>query len=314
MALANGTSGTTAFNLNMNDLLEEAFERCGKELRSGYDFRTARRSINLLTIEWANKGINMWTVEQNQIPLNTGQAIYPLPLDTIDILDAVTRTYNGQTNNQQDLNINRIAEPTYLSIPNKNAYDRPVQFYVNRLSGNVASVPQASVSAAILPTDTTINLVDASTLPTQGFINIDTETIGYQNIIGNQIVNAWRAQNGTVAAAHAVGAPVFVNNIPNINIWPTPSAPGNQWTLVYYRMRRIQDAGDGTNVEDIPFRFIPAMVAGLAYHLSMKLDGVDPTRAAALKMSYDEVFMQAAEEDRDKASWRIVPRLMNYFR
>lgn len=314
MALANGTSGTTAFNLNMNDLLEEAFERCGKELRSGYDFRTARRSINLLTIEWANKGINMWTVEQNQIPLNTGQAIYPLPLDTIDILDAVTRTYNGQTNNQQDLNINRIAEPTYLSIPNKNAYGRPVQFYVNRLSGNVASIPQANVSAAILPTDTTINLVDASTLPTQGFINIDTETIGYQNIIGNQIVNAWRAQNGTVAAVHAVGAPVFVNNIPNINIWPTPSAPGNQWTLVYYRMRRIQDAGDGTNVEDIPFRFIPAMVAGLAYHLSMKLDGVDPTRAAALKMAYDEVFMQAAEEDRDKASWRIVPRYMNYYR
>jgi hypothetical protein len=310
------TSGTTAFNLNMNDLVEEAFERCGSQLRSGYDFRTARRSMNLLTIEWANRGINLWTVEQNQIILNTGQAIYPLPLDTIDIMDAATRQYNGQNQNQQDININRISESTYLSIPTKNAYGRPIQFYVNRQSGNIASIPQTTVAAGypIASTDTTITLTDASGLPTQGFINIDSETIGYQNIVGNQIINAWRGQNGTTAANHNAGASVYVNNLPCINVWPTPNAPGNQYTFVYYRMRRLQDAGDGTTTEDIPFRFIPCMVAGLAYYLSMKIQGTDPMRIAGLKADYEQQWQLASEEDREKASLRVVPRNMFYYR
>ena len=310
------TTGTTAFNLNMNDLVEEAFERCNKELRSGYDFRTARRSVNLLTIELANKGINLWTIEQNQIVLNTGQAIYPLPVDTIDLLDAVTRQYNGGQLNQSDINLSRISESTYLTIPNKNAYGRPVQMWVNRQSGNVASIPQTTVAAgsAISSTDTTITLTDASSLPTQGFVNIDNETIAYQNIIGNQILNAWRGQNGTTATTHAAGASVYVNNLPCVNVWPTPNSPGNQYTLVYYRMRRMQDAGDGTNTQDIPFRFIPVIVAGLAYHLSMKLDGVDPNRVLGLKAAYDEVFQQAADEDREKAAIRFVPRNLFYSR
>lgn len=313
------TTGTTAFNLTMNDLVEEAFERCGKELRSGYDFRTARRSVNLLTIEWANKGINLWTIEQNQFVMNTGQAIYPLPVDTIDILDAVTRQYNGGQINQSDINISRISESTYITIPNKNAYGRPVQMWVNRQSGNVASIPQAVLASTgttppVSATDTTITLVDASNLPTQGFINIDNETIGYQNIIGNQILNAWRGQNGTTATSHNAGAQVYVNNLPCVNVWPTPNSPGNQYTFVYYRMRRLQDAGDGINTEDVPFRFIPALVAGLAYHLSIKLEGVDPNRIAGLKMAYDEVFQQAADEDREKASIRFVPRNLFYSR
>lgn len=310
------TSGTTSFNLNMNDLVEEAFERCGSQLRSGYDFRTARRSMNLLTIEWANRGINLWTVEQNQIILNTGQAIYPLPLDTIDIMDAATRQYNGQNQNQQDININRISESTYLSIPTKNAYGRPIQFYVNRQSGNVAAIPQTTVAVGypIASTDTTITLTDASGLPTQGFINIDNETIGYQNIVGNQIINAWRGQNGTTATSHNAGASVYVNNLPCINVWPTPNAPGNQYTFVYYRMRRLQDAGDGTTTEDIPFRFIPCMVAGLAYYLSMKIQDVDPMRIAGLKADYEQQWQLASEEDREKASWRVVPRNLFYYR
>jgi hypothetical protein len=313
------TTGLSSFNLTMNELCEEAFERCGKELRSGYDFRTARRSVNLLTIEWANKGINLWTIEQNQFVMNTGQAIYPLPVDTIDILDAVTRQYNGGQLNQSDINISRISESTYITIPNKNAYGRPVQMWVNRQSGNVASIPQAVLASTgtnppVSATDTTITLVDASNLPTQGFVNIDNETIGYQNIIGNQILNAWRGQNGTTATSHNAGAQVYVNNLPCVNVWPTPNSPGNQYTFVYYRMRRLQDAGDGINTEDVPFRFIPALVAGLAYHLSIKLEGVDPNRIAGLKMAYDEVFQQAAEEDREKASIRFVPRNLFYSR
>ena len=99
------TTGLTAFNLDMNDLIEEAFERCGKELRSGYDFRTARRSVNIMTIEWANKGLNLWTVEQGQILMNTGQAIYAVPVDTIDLLDTTVRQNNGSQSNQIDINI-----------------------------------------------------------------------------------------------------------------------------------------------------------------------------------------------------------------
>ena len=127
------TSGTTSFNLDLNNLVEDAFERCGKELRTGYDLRTARRSLNLLTIEWANRGINMWTVEPGQISLNQGQIMYALPVDTIDLLDMVTRTGTGQ--NQQDININRISESTYITIPNKNATGRPIQVWINRQSG-----------------------------------------------------------------------------------------------------------------------------------------------------------------------------------
>ena len=306
------TTGSTAFNLDMNDLIEESFERCGLELRTGYDFRTARRSLNILTIEWANRGINLWTVEQGQIVMNTQQAIYALPLDTIDILDAATRTNNGSQSNQTDINLSRISEPTYMTIPNKNANGRPIQMWVNRQSGEVASAPQTTLNGGISSTDTTITLANASNLPTQGFVNIGSETIAYQNIVGNQIVNAWRGQNGTTAAAHLTGVSVFNNNLPSINVWPTPNPPGNQYTLVYYRMRRIQDGGTGVRTQDIPFRFIPCMVAGLAYYLSNKLPGVDPGRIPMLKAEYEQQFQLASEEDREKASIRFVPRNLFY--
>ena len=306
------TTGTTAFNLDMNDLIEEAFERCGLEVRSGYDFRTARRSLNLLTIEWANRGINLWTVEQGQIVLNTQQALYALPVDTIDILDASTRTNNGSQSNQIDINLSRISEPVYMAIPNKNTTGRPVQMWINRQSGGVANIPQTTLVGGIDADDTTITLANAANLPTQGFVNIGSETIAYQNIVGNQIVNAWRGQNGTTAASHLTGVDVFNNQLPCINVWPTPNPPGNQYTLVYYRMRRIQDGGTGVRTQDIPFRFIPCMVAGLAYYLSNKLPGVDPGRIPMLKAEYEQQFQLAAEEDREKAAIRFVPRNMFY--
>jgi len=309
------TTGTTTFNLDMNDLIEEAFERCGLEVRSGYDFRTARRSLNLLTIEWANRGINLWTVEQGQIVMNTQQALYPLPVDTIDILDAVTRTNNGSQSNQIDINLSRISESTYITIPNKNTTGRPIQMWVNRQSGGTSVVAQTTLAAAITTTDqTTITLTNAANLPTQGFINIGSETIGYQNIVGNQILNAWRGQNGTTATTHSNGASVFNNQLPCINVWPTPNPPGNQYTLVYYRMRRIQDAGGGVRTQDIPFRFIPCMVAGLAYYLSVKMPGVDPNRIAMLKADYEQQWTLAEQEDREKAAVRFVPRNMFYYR
>ena len=301
------TTGTTTFNLDVNDLIEEAFERCGRELRTGYDFKTARRSLNLLTIEWANRGINLWTVEQGVIPMVTGQAMYPIPVDTIDLMDMVIRTNNGVQSNQIDINISRIAEPTYMSLPNKLAQGRPIQVYINRQSGQT-NPTTVVLTANVSSTATTINVSDATKLASAGFIQIDSETISYPNVSGNQLINCARGQNGTTAAPHLAAAAISVQNLPSINVWPTPNSPGNQYTFVYYRLRRIQDAGTGVYVQDIPFRFITCMVAGLAANLSMKLPDVDPNRIMMLKSDYEQQFQLAADEDRDKAPIRFVPR------
>ena len=234
------TSGATSFNLNLNELVEEAFERCGAELRTGYDLRTARRSLNLLTIEWANRGINLWTIEQGSIPMVQGQITYDLPVDTIDLLEHVIRTQTGQA--QIDININRISADTYLTIPNKNAQGRPIQVWINRQSG--------------------------ADYPVTGVAN------------------------------------------PTINVWPAPEQ-SDYYTFVYFRLRRIQDAGSGVTTQDIPFRFLPCMVAGLAYHLSKKIPGA-LERTQMLKMEYEELWQQAADEDREKAPLRIAPRQMFY--
>ena len=305
------TTGTTEFNLDLNNLVEDAFERCGKELRTGYDLRTARRSLNLLTIEWANRGINLWTVEPGQIELDQGRIMYPLPSDTIDLLDHVTRTGTGQ--NQQDININRISESTYITIPNKNATGRPIQVWINRQSGQ-ENPTDILLDETLTSTDTTddntITLSSTVGLAQFGFIKIGEETIQYGGISGNTITGCIRAVNNTAIASHSIGARVYVQNLPTINVWPAPSQ-GNYYSFVYYRLRRIQDAGNGVTVQDIPFRFIPALVAGLAYYLSMKLEGADQ-RIQMLKASYDESFQMAADEDREKASIRFVPREMFY--
>jgi len=304
------TTGTTAFNLDINDLIEEAFERCGQELRTGYNFRTARRSLNLLTIEWANRGLNFWTVEQGQIPLVTGQAIYPMPADTINLLDTVIRQ-NNSTTNQTDINISSISESTYMSLPNKLAQGRPIQYWFNRQSAQ-ENLSTITLNGNITNTATTITVSSVANLATAGFIKIDNETISYPNIVGNQLVNCARGQNNTTAASHTSGAVLTIQNIPAVNIWPTPNAPGDQYTFVYYRMRRIQDAGTGTSVQDIPFRFIPCMVAGLALQLSMKLPDVDPQRIMALKADYEQQWDMASAEDRDTSPLRFVPRNLFY--
>lgn len=310
------TSGTSSFNLDLNNIIEEAFERCGIESRTGYDVRTARRSMNLLSMEWANRGINLWTVDQQTIVMNTGQAIYPLPVDTVDIMDAVIRTQSGSQYNQIDINISRIAEPTYMSIPNKLATGRPIQMYVNRQSGT-SNATTITLNGTITSTDTTITLSTTSGLASVGFIKIDNETISYTNVdpTTNQLVNCWRGQNGTTAAAHTTGASITVQNLPCVNLWPTPNPPGDQYTFVYYRLRRMQDAGTGATFEqDIPFRFMPALIAGLAYQIATKKPEVPPDRIARLKADYMEQFQLAADEDRDKASVRFVPRNMFYYR
>jgi hypothetical protein len=224
------TSGVANFNLDLSEIVEEAFERCGAELRTGYDLRTARRSLNLLFADWANRGINMFTFEQGTINLVPGTATYNLPTDTVDLLEHVIRTGAGNASTQADLTITRISVSTYATIPNKLQQARPIQIWIERL---------------------------------------DT---------------------------------------PRVTLWPVPDN-SQTYQLVYWRMRRIQNAGDGVNTMDMPFRFIPCMVAGLAYYLALKVpDAIN--RLEVLKMQYDEAWTLASGEDQEKAALRFVPRQM----
>ena len=300
------TSGTASFNLTFNEIAEECYERCGVEMRSGYQLRTARRSMNLLTIEWANKGINLWTIEQGEIPLVQGQVAYALPDGTIDLLDHVIRQ-NQATTNQQDINITRISESTYSTIPNKLAQGRPIQVWINRQT-NATYTTSVTLATSISATDTSITVSDASGLGGAGYIKIDNEQIYYTSVLSNVLQLCNRGQNNTTAASHTAGAAISVVNSTTINIWPTANA-GGSYTFVYWRMRRIQDAGTGTKTEDIPFRFLPCLIAGLSYYLAIKVpEAAD--RVAMLKSQYDEQWSLAADEDREKASLRLAPRQM----
>ena len=224
-------SGTATFNLDLVEMVEEAFERCGAELRTGYDLKTARRSLNLLFADWANRGVNMWTFEQGSITMVPGTATYDLPADTVDLLEHVIRTGAGNAATQADLTITRISVSTYATIPNKLAQARPIQVWIERL--------QAA---------------------------------------------------------------------PRITVWPIPDS-SQTYTFVYWRMKRINDAGEGVNTMDVPFRFIPCLVAGLAYYLALKLPNA-MDRLMVLKQQYDEAWQMAADEDREKASIRLIPRQM----
>lgn len=234
--MADKTTATTDFNLDLNTIVEEAFERCGAELRSGYDLRTAKRSLSLLLMDWANRGINLWTLEQGTHALTYNVGTYDLPADTVDLLDHVIRTGTGT--NQIDINISRISSSTYVAIPNKNATGRPIQIWINRRTG----------------------------------------------------------------ATDSAGAVVY----PQFTVWPKPDN-STPYTIYYTRLRRMFDVGNGSNGQDIPFRFLPCMVAGLAYMLSMKIPGAD-VRTMTLKSQYDEAWDLAAGEDREKAAVRFVPR------
>lgn len=217
------TSGSAAFDPTIDVIIEEAFERAGSELRSGYDLKSARRSLDIMSAEWSNRGINLWTVEQGTVALVASTASYALPADTIDLIEFVVRSGSGAT--QVDLDIERIGVNQYASIVNKTQTGRPLQIYVQRTS------------------------------------------------------------------------------TPSVTVWPVPDA---SYTLVYWRLRRIQDSGAATNTMDVPSRFIPAMVAGLAYYIAMKKPSLFD-RLQMLKAVYDEQFQLAYEEDRERVPLRIIP-------
>ena len=301
------TTGSTLFNLDFTEIAEEAWERAGREMRSGYDLRTARRSMNLMTIEWQNRGINMWTMEQGFINLTPGLATYALPTDTIDLLEQVIRTGQNSSSTQADLTITRISVSTYATIPNKLQQARPIQVWVQRLSGQV-NPTDAILVGAISATDTTLTLNTVVGLAGSGFIRLNSEDIYYTYISGNTLGGVFRGQNNTTAASQADGTAVFVPQLPAVTVWPTPDN-STSYQFVYWRLRRVQDAGAGVETADLNFRFLPCVVAGLAYHIAMKVPELMP-RLEMLKAAYNEQFDLAAGEDREKAAIRFVPRQM----
>lgn len=225
------TSGTTGFNPDFTEIAEEAWERAGREMRTGYELRTARRSMNLLTIEWANRGINMWTITKGTgIAMVKDQAVYQFPADCIDVIEMNVRTGSGTT--QSDLSLNRVSVSTYSNIPNKNTVGRPLQGFIQRFGEKV-------------------------------------------------------------------------DNVPDITVWPIPDK-SSTYTLEYYYLRRVEDAGNGVETADMSFRFLPCLVAGLAYYIAMKVPELMP-RLQMLKQDYEEQFRLASEEDREKTPARFVP-------
>jgi hypothetical protein len=299
------TTGSALFNLDFTEIAEEAWERAGREMRSGYDLRTARRSMNLMTIEWANRGLNMWTIEQGALTLTQGLNTYALPLDTIDLLEHVIRTEANSTSNQADLTITRISVSTYATIPNKLTQARPIQVWIQRLSGQTNPTVLIT-SGALTTTSDSIVLNSVVGLASSGFIRLDSEDIYYTYISGNTLGGVFRGQNNTTAATHISGTSVFVPQLPCFTVWPTPDG-STTYTFAYWRLRRVQDAGAGIETADMNFRFLPCMVAGLAYYIAMKVPELQ-ARLDMLKQVYDEQFNLAAGEDHEKAALRLVPR------
>tara|TARA_R100000935_G_scaffold32330_1_gene52872 strand:- start:721 stop:1386 length:666 start_codon:yes stop_codon:yes gene_type:complete len=212
------TSGTRDFNIDVGEIIEEAYERCGIEVRTGYDARTARRSLNLMFADWANRGINMWTVRSATATLTKGTSAVTLDATVVDVLEVVLRR------DGTDFEINRISRGEYATLPTKTTEGRPSQFYFDR-----------------------------------------------------QIV-------------------------PIINLWATPENSTDQ--IVYYYVQRIEDADNLVNTTDMPFRFYPCMVAGLAYYIAMKRT---PDRLQMLKTVYEEEFQRASDEDEDRVPLKLQP-------
>jgi len=307
------TSSVSAFNLDLSEMVEEAFERAGSEMRTGYDLRTARRSMNLMFADWANRGVNMWTFEQDMIPLVQGQPTYALPDDTVDLLEHVIRTNANNTSNQADLTITRISVSTYATIPNKLTQGRPIQIWIQRLSAQESLLP-GTLQAAITTTTTSIPITSLVNVPNAGFIKIGTELIAFNeyqaatSTAPAYLLNCVRGQSNTTAAVHSVGDLIYYSQKQSVTVWPTPDG-SQSYQLVYWRMRRLQDAGGGVNTMDVPFRFIPCLAAGLAYYIALKVpNGLE--RLTVLKSQYDEAWNNAAQEDQEKAAVRFVPRQM----
>jgi len=290
------TSGTVDFNLSISEIIEEAYERCGLELRTGYDARTARRSLNLLFSEWANRGLNLWVVEevtQTMAQLSSTSAITEYPLGTITLTVAASANFSiGETitGSVSGATAKVITKPSATTM----TITVPVGTFVS--TDDVTGSTSATVSAvttvpSLTDTQATVDILEA-------VIRRDGSDI----VIGR----ISRGDYLAIPDKTSQGRPTqfYVDRLitPIVTVWPAPQNSTDQ--LVYYRVKRIQDVGTAQNDPDVPFRFLPCLVAGLAYYLAVKRA---PQRIGVLKQMYDEEWQRAAAEDSERVALRLVP-------
>jgi len=291
------TSNSTNFELDVTEYIEEAFERCGLEVRTGYDLKTAKRSLNIMLAEWANRGLNAWTIQEVSIPLATGVSIYPAGILTISVASSsgfsIAETLTGGTSGATAL-ITSIPSSTSLAIT------VPVGTFAlsESLTGSTSAVTTtASAVVDFSDVNSTIDLL--SVVATRDNTDYSLTRLSRDGFIS--IPN--KATTGRVNQ-------FFIDRVitPVIKVWPTPE--NNTDVLKFNRLTRIDDVDSPINTLDVPFRFYPCLAAGLAYYLSVKRA---PNKVQLLKTIYEEEFDRAMMEDRDRASFNITPSYM-YFR
>ena len=291
------TSNSTNFELDVTDYIEEAFERCGLEVRTGYDLKTAKRSLNIMLAEWANRGLNAWTIQEISIPLATGVSVYPAGVLTISVASSsgfdIAETLTGGTSGATAV-ITSIPSSTSLAIT------IPVgTFALNESLTGGTSSSTTTVSAVVDFSDVNSTIDLLSVVVTRDNTDFSITRLSRDGFIS--IPN--KATTGRVNQ-------FFIDRLitPVIKVWPTPE--NNTDVLKFNRLTRIDNADSPINTLDVPFRFYPCLAAGLAYYLSVKRA---PNKVQLLKTIYEEEFDRAMMEDRDRASFNITPSYM-YFR
>jgi len=284
-------SGSKDFELNVAEYVEEAFERCGLELRTGYDAQTARRSLNLLFADWANRGLNRWTIEQVTQTFAKDIAEYPVGTITLSVSDSdsftIAETITGGTSAATASLITKPASTSMtITVPSGTFASGET------ITGSSSSATTTTTSTASLEdTQSTIDILS-------GVVRRDSSDIAITRISRDDYLN--------IATKSTKGRPTqfYVDRLitPVVKVWPTPENSTDQF--IYDRLVRIDDADTSVNTVEVPFRFYPCLAAGLAYYISLKRA---PDRIQILKALYEEEFLRAAEEDRDKASLVLVP-------
>mgnify|MGYP003631976352 FL=1 len=293
------TSGSVDFNLDMAEITEEAFERCGLEFRTGYDAKTARRSLNLLFAEWANRGLNLWTVEeitQSLARYSTSSSIATYPIGTItatvgastDLV--VGRTITGGSSGTTASVISKPSSTTItITIPSGS-------FTAGEAITSTAS-DESGVSTTIAA-DPSLADVNATVDILEAVVRRSGSDIGISRISrGDYLDTPDKSTQGRPSQFY-----IDRQITPTMTLWPSPENSTDQ--LIYYRVKRLQDADVGVNTPDIPFRFLPCLTAGLSYYMAIKRS---PDRVQFLKALYEEEFQRAASEDSERVGLRLVP-------
>lgn len=291
------TSSSKDFELDVAEYVEEAFERCGLEVRTGYDLKTARRSLNLLFADWANRGLNQWTIEQTTITLATGITEYPGGTLTMTVGDSgsfsVAETITGGTSGATASITSKPSSTTLaITIPSGT-------FSASETITGGTSAATTTVSAAVDFGDVRSTIDILSAVVTRDSTDFQIERVSRSSYLN--IPN--KAQTGRVNE-------FFLDRqiTPILKVWPAPE--NNTDVVKFNRLTRIDDADTNTNTVDVPFRFYPCLTAGLAYYLAMKRN---PQMMGVLKQVYEEEMQRAMDEDRDRASLRISPSY-DYYR